>query len=313
MTASRHSEQPGSDLYRILGLDPDASSDEITRAYRRLARHYHPDVDTTPGAASRFAEVTRAYRVLADPKARARYDAGRIPRRAGPPSDAGYSRGSCPPWPATRVRPDRIPHDAFWLAAAGLTPPFHLNADLPVRSPRDDETELELTLQESYQGTTRTVTVTSQDSCESIHVVVPPGTIDGDRIEVPTISPRGGGNTPPVVLRVRLVPPEGYRLDGRDLHVQLTLSPWEAALGATITLDTPAGPVSIDVPPGTCSGRVLTVPAHGIPNPNGPFGNLHAHTHILVPTRLTSAERDLFERLATTSNFNPRTPTAPGP
>ncbi|HPK11402.1 MAG TPA: DnaJ C-terminal domain-containing protein [Phycicoccus elongatus] len=276
MTASRHSEQPGSDLYRVLGLDPDASSDEIARAYRRLARHYHPDVDTTPGAASRFAEVTRAYRVLADPKARARYDAGRIPRRAGPPSDAGYSRGSCPPWPATRVRPDRIPHDAFWLAAAGLTPPFHLNADLPVRSPRDDETELELTLQESYQGTTRTVTVTSQDSSESIHVVVPPGTIDGDRIEVPTISPRGGGNTPPVVLRVRLVPPEGYRLDGRDLHVQLTLSPWEAALGATITLDTPAGPVSIDVPPGTCSGRVLTVPAHGIPNPNGPFGNLHA-------------------------------------
>lgn len=155
--------------------------------------------------------------------------------------------------------------------------------------------------------------MTSQDSSESIHVVVPPGTIDGDRIEVPTISPRGGGNTPPVVLRVRLVPPEGYRLDGRDLHVQLTLSPWEAALGATITLDTPAGPVSIDVPPGTCSGRVLTVPAHGIPNPNGPFGNLHAHTHILVPTRLTSAERDLFERLATTSNFNPRTPTAPGP
>ena len=69
---------------------------------------------------------------------------------------------------------------------------------------------------------------------------------------------------------------------------------------ATITLDTPAGPVSIDVPPGTCSGRVLTVPAHGIPNPNGPSGNLHAHTHILVPTRLTPAERDLFKRLATT-------------
>ena len=183
MTASRHSEQPGSDPYQILGLDPNASSDEITRAYRRLARHYHPDVDTTPGAASRFAEVTRAYRVLADPKARARYDASRVPRRAGPPSDPVYSRGPCPPWPATRVRPDRIPHDAFWLAAAGLTPPFHLNADLPVRSPRDDETELELTLQESYQGTTRTVTVTSQDSSESIHVVIPPArsTVTGSR------------------------------------------------------------------------------------------------------------------------------------
>ena len=272
MTASRHSEQTGSDLYRILGLDPDASSDEITRAYRRLARHYHPDVDTTPGAASRFAEVTRAYRVLADPKARARYDASRIPRRAGPPSDAGYSRGSCPPWPATRVRPDRIPHDAFWLAAAGLTPPFHLNADLPVRSPRDDETELELTLQESYQGTTRTVTVTSQDSSESIHVVIPPGTIDGDRIEVPTISPRGGGNTPPVVLRVRLVPPEGYRLDGRDLHVQLTLSPWEAALGATITLDTPAGPVSIDVPPERAPAESSPCPPMASPTRTDPSG-----------------------------------------
>lgn len=99
MTASRHSEQPGSDLYRVLGLDPDASSDEIARAYRRLARHYHPDVDTTPGAASRFAEVTRAYRVLADPKARARYDAGRIPRRAGPPPTPGTPADPVPRGP----------------------------------------------------------------------------------------------------------------------------------------------------------------------------------------------------------------------
>ena len=199
MTASRHSEQP---------LDPTPISDSRPRP-KRQQRRDHPGLPTSgPGTTTRTS-IPRPAQRRGSPRSPGPTGCWPIRRPAPATTPAAYHAGPGPPtpvlprilspWPATWVRPDRIPHDAFWLAAAGLTPPFHLNADLPVRSPRDDETELELTLQESYQGTTRTVTVTSQDSCESIHVVVPPGTIDGDRIEVPTISPRGGGNTPPVV------------------------------------------------------------------------------------------------------------------
>jgi curved DNA-binding protein len=188
---------------------------------------------------------------------------------------------------------------------------FHLGTDLPTRPPAEsEEAELELTVEESYHGTTRTVTVTSHDNTQTLHVVIPPGVIDGDRIEVPTQLP-GGRATPAVFLRVRLAPPERYQLDGRDLHVPLPLAPWEAALGATIALDTPGRPANIEVPAGTCTGHVLTLPGLGIPNPTGPAGDLHAHVRIVLPARLTPAERDLFRRLAETSTFDPRTTAAP--
>lgn len=310
MTAPTAGEQPGPDLYRVLGLDPGASSAEITRAYRRLARRHHPDVDTTPGAAQRFAEITRAYRVLSDPRARARYDASRVARPGRTTSGSHHAAWS--PWTAARVRSRSSPRDAFWLGGPSWAPAFHLGTDGPANPSGHEEAELELTLEESYQGTTRTVTVTSHHGSESIHVTIPPGLIDGDRVEVPTTHLAGGRDARPVLLRVGLVVPEGYQLDGRDLHVRLPLSPWEAAVGATIALDTPAGPVTIEVPAGTCTGHLLTLPAHGIPNPTGPAGNLYAHAHIVVPAHLTPTERDLFHRLATASSFNPRTvATAP--
>lgn len=311
MTAPTAGEQPGADLYQALGLDPGASSAEITRAYRRLARRHHPDVDTTPGAAQRFAEITHAYRVLSDPRARARYDASRVPRPGR--TTTGSQHAAWSPWTTARVRPRSRPRDTFWLGEPSLAHAFHLGTDTPAEPSGHEEVELQLTLEESCHGTTRTVTVTSHHGSASIHVAIPPGVIDGDRIEVPTTHLRGGRDALPIFLHVRLVVPEGYQLDGRDLHVGLPLSPWEAALGTTIALDTPAGPVTIDVPAGTCSGHLLTLPAHGLPNPTGPPGSLHAHAHIVVPTHLTPAERDLFHRLATASSFNPRTAPAATP
>lgn len=306
MTASSSDEQAGPDLYQVLGLNPGASRAEITRAYRRLARRYHPDVDTTPGAAQRFADVTRAYRVLSDPRARARYDSSRAPRGSRIPTRS--HPGSWSPWTTARVRPGSTPREAFWLGAPTLAHAFHLGTDMPVGPPADsEEAEVELTLEESCHGTTRAVTVTSQHSSETLHVVIPPGVLDGDRIEVPTTHLPGGRGTPAVFLRVKLAPLEPYELDGRDVHVRLLLSPWEAALGVTITLDTPRGPVNLDVPAGTCTGQVLSLPGHGIPNPSGPAGDLCAHARIVVPAQLTPLERDLFRQLAAASTFNPRT------
>lgn len=302
MTAPSASAQPGPDLYQVLGLGPHASCAEISRAYRRLARRHHPDVDASPGAGERFAEITHAYRVLSDPHARARYDASRV--RARTPS-ASSRPGSWLPRTSGSAG-SASPQGPFWLGVPSWADVFHLGADLPPPSSREDDVDVELTLEESYHGTTRIVTVTSHDHQESSQVVIPPGVIDGDRIDVPTTHLPGGGACRPVFLRVRLAPDQRYRLDGRDVHVRLPLSPWEAALGVTIGLDTPGGPAPVEVPANTCTGHVLTLPERGIPNPTGPAGNLYAHAHIVVPAELTSLERDLFRRLAAVSTFNPR-------
>ena len=311
MTAASPNEHPSRDLYQVLGVTPSANSAEITLAYRRLARRYHPDVDTTPGATHRFAEITHAFRVLSDPGARARYDATRAPRRTRTPTASHH--GPWSPWTASRTNPGRTRREAIWLGGPSLANAFHLGFDLPSRSVENEEAELELTIEESYHGTTRTVTVTSHDRTESVHVDIPPGVIDGDRIEVKTTHLPGGRDTPAVFLRVRLAPHERYELGGRDLHVRLPLSPWEAALGSTIAFETPAGPIDLDVPAGTCTGHELTLPGCGLPNPAGPAGHLYVHAHIDVPAKLTQLERDLFRRLATTSTFNPRTTTASQP
>jgi curved DNA-binding protein len=105
---------------------------------------------------------------------------------------------------------------------------------------------------------------------------------------------------------VRLVPHERYRIQGRDVHTDLPLAPWEAALGAPVTLQTPAGQVCLDVPAGTSTGAVLTAPGHGLPNPTGPAGDLHTHVRIVVPSHPSANERRLFTQLAATSTFHPR-------
>ncbi|KJY38877.1 DnaJ C-terminal domain-containing protein, partial [Streptomyces katrae] len=109
-------------------------------------------------------------------------------------------------------------------------------------------------------------------------------------------------------LRVRLAPHPRYRVDGRDVTVDLPVTPWEAALGASVPVDTPGGTATVDLPPGSSSGRRLRLRGRGMPNPRGQPGDLYAEVKIVVPPRPTQAERDLFERLAKESRFDPRNP-----
>ena len=288
----RHEPPDRHDLYQLLGVDPGASGVEVTRAYRRLARLYHPDVDATTGAAQRFHDISRAHRVLSDPLARARYDADRAPRKTR--TATGARRESWSPWATSWTPRASMPH-AVYLGADTTAPPVE-----------SEEAELDLTLEECCQGTTRTVTVTSQHSSESVHVAIPAGVIDGDRIEVPTTTLRGGRKAPSVFLRVRVAPHQRYQRDGRDLHMALALSPWEAALGTHIAIDTPSGLVQFDVPAGTSTGHLLTLPGRGIPHPTGPPGDLYAQVRLVLPAQLTGLEQSLFRRLATVSTFDPR-------
>jgi curved DNA-binding protein len=138
-------------------------------------------------------------------------------------------------------------------------------------------------------------------------VTIPPGVTDGQRIRLAGQGGRGsGGQAGDLYLIVRIAPHPRYRVEGRDLHVELPVTPWEAALGATVPVDTPGGEVKVTVPAGSSSGRRLRLRGQGMPNPRGQPGDLYAEVRIMVPRRLSRRERQLFEELANASNFDPR-------
>jgi curved DNA-binding protein len=168
----------------------------------------------------------------------------------------------------------------------------------------DQEAELTVTVDEAYHGGRRAFTVGGR----TIEVAIPPGVTEGQRIRLSGQGGHGtgGGSPGDLYLIVRIAPHPRYRVDGRDIHLDLPLAPWEAALGATVAIDTPGGEAKVRVPPGTSSGRRLRLRGRGLPNPRGKPGDLFARARIMVPPTATDAERRLFEQLSAVSTFDPR-------
>ena len=313
----------GDDFYQILGVPRDASQEDIQRAYRKLARTYHPDVNHDPGAEDRFKEVSEAYDVLSDPATRRRYDAfGRdfrqVPEdvdpetwrraRAGARAGAGAGAGRGGPGGFSFSEGEATSiSTTCWAAssAAGSAGPGGAGGPIPGA---DQEAEIELTVEEAYRGGRRSVTLSSDGTRRSFDVTIPAGVTDGQRIRLAGQGGRGndGARNGDLYLIVRIAPHPRYRLDGRDLYVELRLAPWEAALGTSVALDTPGGEVKVKVPGGTSSGRRIRLAGRGLPNPKGKAGDLYAEARIMVPARFSRAERRLFEQLAAESDFDPR-------
>ncbi|GAA0644251.1 DnaJ C-terminal domain-containing protein [Kutzneria viridogrisea] len=279
------------DFYDTLGIARDASADDVQRAYRRLARRYHPDVNSDPGAEERFKEVSEAYQVLSDPEQRGRYDRFGVDfRRVA--EDAGRSRRTS----AARGFQGIDIEDLL----SGL---FRGRGRVPGA---DQEAVLELSVEEAYRGGHRRLTLPNTD--RRYDVMVPPGVVDGQRIRLAGQGGRGAGDAPAgdLYLVVRIRPHRRYRLSGRDIHLTLPVTPWEAALGTTVSVTTPGGEVKVRVTAGSSSGRRLRLRGEGMPNPRGTAGDLYAEVRVMVPQHLTRRERKLFEELAAVSEFTPR-------
>ena len=319
------------DFYQTLGVPRDASQEDIQRAYRKLARTYHPDVNKDPGAEDRFKDISEAYDVLSDPQTRRRYDAfGRDFRQV--PEDVDPET-----WRRARAGAGRASAGAGAGPGQGGPGGFSFSEDdidlddllgglfgsrrrqRTGRAGRgwgpipgaDQEAGLELTVEEAYRGTRRNITLTTGDGGRrSIEVTVPAGVTDGQRIRLAGQGGRGsdGARNGDLYLIVRIAPHPRYRLDGRDLYAELRLAPWEAALGTSVAVDTPGGEVKVKVPGGTSSGRRIRLAGRGLPNPKGKPGDLYAEARIMVPPRLSRAERRLFQQLAAETRFNPRAP-----
>jgi len=301
------------DFYEVLGLRREATPDEIQRAYRRLARTYHPDINKNPEAEDRFKEISEAYDVLSDPDLRKRYDAfghdyHRVPEDVDPETWAGARSGR------TGQRAGR--GERVWFDEGGIDFEDLFDGMFGARGRRrwgpipgaDQEVELELSLEEAYTGVHRWLTISALEGTRSVEVTVPPGVTDGQRIRLVGQGGEGTGGAAAgdLYLVVRIAPHPRYRVEGRDIHVELPLAPWEAALGATVAVDTPGGEAKVRVPGGTSSGRRLRLRGRGLPSPRGRNGDLYAEVRVMLPSQLTEEERHLFEQLAATSTFDPR-------
>jgi curved DNA-binding protein len=317
------------DFYQILGVARNASQQDIQRAYRKLARQYHPDVNSDPAAAERFKDLSEAYDVLSDPDTRSRYDAfgpdfrqvpegmdpqtwkraqagARARERAG--AGAGARGGQAGRGPGFSYTPGGdIDIDELFGGLFGGRGGRGAHGWGPVPG-ADQTSDIQLTVEDAYHGTHRAIRLTGDDGTRTVEVTIPPGVTEGQRIRIAGQGGRGsdGARSGDLYLVVRIAPHALYRLDGRDLYVELRLAPWEAALGTSVTMPTPGGDASVTVPTGTSCGRRLRLRGRGLPNPRGEPGDLYAEARIMVPPQPTEAERDLFEQLAAVSTFDPR-------
>lgn len=324
------------DYYATLGVARDASQDEIRKAYRRLARKYHPDVSKEPDAGKRMAAINEANEVLSDPEKRKIYDTvghqawAQGARRAEdvrPPPGwnhgfehaAGSGRS---PWHEGMPGAD-ADYSEFFEELFGRARARQRSAAGQAWPGEDQHAEITLDLAEAYRGAERTLTLrgtkltaTGQVVPEqrTLNVKIPAGVAQGQLIRLAGqgLPGSGGGAPGDLYLKVRIRTDGRVHVSGRDVHMRVAVTPWEAALGAEIVVATPAGPLTVTLPAGSAVGRKLRLKGKGIPNSNGVPGDLYLEPDIAVPSAVTPAQKAAWEALARAyPGFDPRPADTP--
>jgi curved DNA-binding protein len=312
------------DYYETLGVPRNAPEADIKKAYRKLARKYHPDVNpNNKQAEDRFKEVQEAYEVLSDAEKRKKYDRLGQNWKSGsdftpPPNWEGFHGGN--------IRMDeffgnRGNTGGFRGQQGGQSGAFSDFFEMlfgmgggdrmaggqraggwgrPVAT--DAETEMTLPLEEMHRGSVRKMTVRFGNSERALDVRIPPGARDASRIRIPGGGPDGGD----LYIRLKLEPHGRFTVKGDDTEIEIDIAPWEAALGAVIPAPTLDGSIEIRVPAGVASGQRLRLRSQGLNVRGGGRGDHFVKLKIVVPPKLTDTERKLFEQLRDTSDFNPR-------
>jgi curved DNA-binding protein len=305
------------DYYATLGVEKTATADDIKKAYRRLARKYHPDVSKEPNAAERMSAINEANTVLSDPEKRAAYDAlGRRPPgqefRPPPDWDAGFE------FSGDESAPGQDEFSDFFANLFGRAARARRGADAASMRGGDHHAKVVIDLADAYRGATRAVTLRSArldaegrvvTEERTLDVTIPRGVRSGQHIRLrgQGAPGYGGGPAGDLYLEIEFRPDERYLVDGRDVTQRVPVAPWEAALGAAIEVTTPSGPVEVTVPANSPNGRRLRLRGRG--TPGDPPGDLYLELDLVLPPANTEASRELYRAMERETKFNPRRAT----
>lgn len=304
------------DYYEIMGVDRDAGQDEIKRAYRKLARKYHPDVSKEADAEARFKEVGEAYEVLKDPEKRAAYDQLGANWQGGedfrpPPDwqpDFDFGGGDFTGSDAEQFS------DFFESLFGGGFRSAGPRRDFRSRG-QDSYIKVMIDLEDAYQGATRQLKLQQSEldargrprrTERTLNVRIPKGVRQGQQIR---LAGQGGaglgeGQSGDLFLEVEFRPHPYYHVEGKDVFLDLPIAPWEAALGANIQVPTPAGKVDLKIPANSAAGRKLRLKGRGIPAKDP--GDLYVVLQIALPKAADDKTRAAYESLRDAGSFNPR-------
>jgi curved DNA-binding protein len=276
------------DYYKVLGVERSASADEVKRAYRKLARKFHPDVSKEKNAENRFKEVQEAYEVLRDADKRTAYDQLGRDYRPGqqfrPPPDWSQRFGHS----GSQRFSDLNGFSDFFSSLFGGA------ADAP---PQDaDAGHLDVTVEEAFAGTKRRVMLNEGGRARAVDVQIPPGVTHGQSLRIPGT---GGGSS--LIFRIRLRPHALYALHGKDVQIELPLAPWEAALGTKVAVPTLGGTVELTVPAGAQSGQKLRLRGRGFPG-----GDQIVVIKLVTPAAQSAKAKEAYERMKSEFSFDPR-------
>jgi curved DNA-binding protein len=306
------------DYYKIMGLKRDASQDEIKRAHRKLARKYHPDVSKEPDAEAKFIAAGEAYEVLKDPQKRSAYDQLGDNLKAGqdfnpPPNwDSGFEfRGG------GFTQEDVGGFSDFFEELFGQQGRRgHATYSNQFNSPgQDHHAKVVVDLEDAFHAATRSISLQSPEldaqgqmrlTNRTLNVKIPRGIKEGQQIRLagqgsPGIGQGGKGD---LYLEIHFKPHPIYRAEGRNLYMQLPVTPWEAALGATVKAPTPEGNVDLKIPAGSNSGNRLRLKGRGIPG--NPAGDIYVTLSVVTPPAENEQARALYTEMANKLAFNPR-------
>jgi curved DNA-binding protein len=300
------------DYYAALGVDKSADADTIKKAYRKLARKYHPDVSKEKDAKERFQEVSEAYETLKDPEKRAAYDQlGSFQPgqdfRPPPGWEQQFSGGG--------FSFDDLDLADLFASLGGRARGGRSRRGIPIPG-EDYEVAARITLEQAYDGTMLDLNlqVPEYDAQGRPHRVphafrarIPKGVSNGERLRLAGKGGKGmnGGRDGDLYLNIEIAPHRRFRVSGRDLYLDLPLAPWEAVLGASVRIPTPGGSVRLKIRPGTQAGQQLRLAGRGLPKP-GQEGDLYAIVQIVVPPAASEREKALYQQLSEASSFDPR-------